>query len=151
MDVSKEVQFLEIDQVKVPKDIGFLIVEDEEDISELMKDTLSEMGFTGQVTLAESVEKAIELSHLENASYDFIISDWNLLGLSGLDLLISLKSENRYKNTPFLMVTANDNVSGMIVAMKKGASDYLVKPWTMEELQSKIAISWSKRLPTLPL
>ncbi len=151
MDVSKEVQFLEIDQVKVPKDIGFLIVEDEEDISELMKDTLSEMGFTGQVTLAESVEKATELSHLENASYDFIISDWNLLGLSGLDLLISLKSENRYKNTPFLMVTANDNVSGMIVAMKKGASDYLVKPWTMEELQSKIAISWSKRLPKLPL
>jgi two-component system chemotaxis response regulator CheY len=151
MDVSKEVQFLEIDQVKVPKDIGFLIVEDEEDISELMKDTLLEMGFTGQVTVAESVEKAIELSHLVNVSYDFIISDWNLLGLSGLDLLISLKSENRYKNTPFLMVTANDNVSGMIVAMKKGASDYLVKPWTMEELQSKIAISWSKRLPTLPL
>jgi two-component system chemotaxis response regulator CheY len=149
MDVSKEVQFLEIDQVKVPKDIGFLIVEDEEDISELMKDTLLEMGFTGQVTVAESVEKAIELSHLVNVSYDFIISDWNLLGLSGLDLLISLKSENRYKNT--LMVTANDNVSGMIVAMKKGASDYLVKPWTMEELQSKIAISWSKRLPTLPL
>ncbi|MCF8059820.1 MAG: response regulator [Bacteriovoracaceae bacterium] len=151
METERTGEYLIFDEVKIPKDIQFLIVEDEEDILELTKDSLIELGFSGQVTAVKSVESAIELSLQNEYCFDFIISDWNLTDLSGLDLLINLRNDLRYKNTPFLMVTANDNISGMIVANKKGVSDYLVKPWTLEELQMKIADCWSKKLPTLPV
>ena len=149
-----EQNYLTIDEVKVPKDLSFLIVEDEADIQELLMDTLIDIGFTGKVQFSDNVEKAInicvEALHNNQRPIDFIISDWNLVDLSGLDLLISLRGHDAYKTTPFLMVTANDNVSGMLVATKKGASEYLVKPWNQEELAQKIALCWDNLVPDVP-
>ena len=153
MDAVNEQNYVLLDEVKVPKNLSFLIVEDEPDIQELLKDSLYDLGFTGEIFFSDTVEKAINISidALEKQNpIGFFISDWNLIGLSGLDLLINLRSHLAYKNTPFLMVTANDNVSGMLVATKKGASEYLVKPWNQEELAQKISMCWDKRLPDIP-
>jgi two-component system chemotaxis response regulator CheY len=154
MDTTKENEFLVINEVKIPKDLRFLVVEDEPDIQELLVDTLEEIGFSGQIEFSDNVEAAIDISVKalkdNNRPIDFFISDWNLIDLSGLDFLITLREHSAYKNTPFLMVTANDNVSGMLVATKKGASEYLVKPWDQEELAQKIAACWEKRLPSIP-
>ncbi len=133
-----------IDEYKVPKNLDFLIVEDENDVAEILKETLIEEGFNGSFTISHSTEEATKLIHETEKPFDFIISDWNLIGLSGLDLLMQVKSERDYKKTPFLMVTANDNVSGMLITIKKGASDYLVKPWEPAELLEKIGSAWHK-------
>ena len=140
-----------LDDVEIPKGISFLIVEDQAEISELIKDNLIDLGFEGAITESDSAEHALELCKrsIEEKGilkpFDFIISDWNLKGLSGLDLLIEIKKISTYQQVPFLMITANDNVSGMLVATKKGASEYLVKPWEEDELATKIALSWDKQ------
>lgn len=144
-------KYVEFDNIKIPSDLHFLIVEDEGDVAELLKESLQEAGFKGQFTLFDSTEEACEFVSTNGKEIDFIISDWNLKGESGFDFLKVIKEKNFCKDTPFLMVTANDNVSGMLVAIKKGASDYLVKPWNEEELLEKVATSWEKCLPPLPL
>ena len=136
------------DELFMPRDLNFLIVDDENDVSELLATALKEFGFTGNFIFASSTEEAISICNRinkeEKPPFDFILCDWNLTGLSGLDLLMMVRSHTVLYDTPFVMVTANDNVSGMLVATKKGCSDYLVKPFTMEELQLKLAISWEK-------
>lgn len=140
-----------LDEIEVPANLNFLIVEDEQDVQGLLKDHLLELGFEGSITVCDSAEEALEIAkeRIEEkgpiGKFDFIISDWNLKGVSGLDLLIEIKNIPSYQKTPFLMVTANDNVSGMLVATKKGASEYLVKPWDDNEIASKIAQSWDKK------
>lgn len=142
---------LVLDEVEVPANLNFLIVEDEQDVQGLLKDHLLELGFLGTITVCDNAEEALEMAkdRIEEkgpiGKFDFIISDWNLRGISGLDLLIEIKNIPSYESTPFLMVTANDNVSGMLVATKKGASEYLVKPWDDNEIASKIALSWDKK------
>lgn len=154
MDQQARKKTIIIDDVEIPVDIHFLIVEDEPDVQELLMDTLVNLGFSGNVKFSESVVGAIEISYLalkkERKPIDFFISDWNLVDMTGLDFLKSIRANSAYKNTPFLMVTANDNVSGMLVATKQGASEYLVKPWNQEELGQKIAMCWNKKLPELP-
>ncbi len=150
MKTSENGTLIFLDEIEIPQGISYLIVEDEGDIAELIKDNLIEFGFEGAITISDSAEHALELCQksIEEKGilrpFDFIISDWNLSGLSGLDLLIEIKKIPEYEKTPFLMITANDNVSGMLFATKKGASEYLVKPWEDKELKTKLALSWDK-------
>lgn len=130
---------------KIPRDLNFLIVDDDSDIRDLLEDSVKEMGFTGEHFRKKSVEDAVDFCQGEKAErIDFILCDWNLEGLSGLDFLIQVRDIQELKDTPFLMVTANDNVSGMLIATKKGCSDYLVKPFSLEELALKVIIAWEK-------
>lgn len=133
-----------IEDIEIPRDIDFLIVEDEEDISEIIKEHLCEAGFKGSFIRLTSMEDAHSRLKERKKPFDFIISDWNLKNKSGLDLLKIIREIPRYKKTPFLMVTANDNVSGLLIASKKGATEYLVKPWEKKELLAKVAYSWSE-------
>lgn len=151
MDKQTFANYIMVDESKIPVDLNFLIVEDEPDVAELLRESLEEEGFKGPFTLASSMEEATTFIANRVAPFDFVISDWNLKEMSGLDLLLQIKEDTRYKDTPFLMVTANDNVSGMLVAIKKGASEYLVKPWDHRELIEKIAASWEKAIPPLPV
>lgn len=143
--------FITIDESKIPADLDFLIVEDEPDVAELLKESLIEEGFIGSFTKVSSMEEATTIIRERKTPFDFIISDWNLKEMSGLDLLLEIKQDSKYNNTPFLMVTANDNISGMLVAIKKGASEYLVKPWDHQELLEKVASSWEKCIPPPPV
>ena len=133
-----------IEDIEIPRDIDFLIVEDEKDISEIIKEHLCEAGFKGSFIRLTSMEDAHSRLKERKKPFDFIISDWNLKNKSGLDLLKIIREIPRYKKTPFLMVTANDNVSGLLIASKKGATEYLVKPWEKKELLAKVAYSWSE-------
>ena len=151
MDKQTFDNYIIIEESKIPADLDFLIVEDEPDVADLLKESLEDKGFKGSFTIALSMEQAQSFISTRTDPFDFIISDWNLQEMSGLDLLLAIKENPEYKNTPFLMVTANDNVSGMLVAIKKGASEYLVKPWDQAELLEKVAASWEKSIPPTPL
>jgi len=117
---------------------NFLILEDEPDVGDLTEECLRVLGLSGSIFHVRNIGQAQEALAKEENKIGFIISDWNLEELSGLDFLIHVRENPTYTNTPFLMVTANDNVSGMLVATKKGANEYLVKPWSPEELEEKV-------------
>lgn len=137
-------------EARIPRNINFLIVDDDTEVSDFLSEALDSFGFTGNKIFAHSVEEAISLCNrsIDNKilKIDYILCDWNLGALSGLDFLMVVRGNKDLMQIPFVMVTANDNVSGMLVATKKGCSDYLVKPFTLEELQLKIAIAWEKHL-----
>ena len=90
---------------------------------------------------AENLSEAY--GHCEDENIDMIISDWNLPDGIGYDLLVKIKATDKFKDTPFLMCTTMDNVEDILNAITAGADDYLVKPWSVEELQEKVMNSWN--------
>ena len=103
-----------------------LLVDDEESVCALLSERLSSAGF--ECSIRESGEKALEL--LESETFDVIISDLNMPGISGLELLAIVRP--KHPLVAFLMVTGVDDVRVGIQAMKQGADDYLTKPFQFE-------------------
>ena len=135
------------DEVAIPKDIHYLIVEDEQDVAEVIQTQIEEMKFEGKIHMVDNIEAAKTL--LNQQKIHFIISDWNLDGPTGLDLLKYIRGHNELGDIPFLMVTANDDISEMLEATELGSSDYLVKPWTQGELKKKIFSAWFNHSRTI--
>ena len=99
------------------------------------------MGFTN---LHEADDGATALPMIEEATasgqpFEFIVSDWNMPQMQGIDLLRKLRADDRYKKLPFLMVTAETEQSNVVVAVKAGVSNFVVKPFSEEILKQKIA------------
>jgi two-component system chemotaxis response regulator CheY len=80
----------------------------------------------------------IQDAHELGQPYEFIVSDWNMPQLTGLDLLKNIRSDERFKTLPFLMVTAEAEQSNVIVAVKAGVSNFVVKPFSIVTLKEKI-------------
>jgi len=72
-------------------------------------------------------------------SIDLVLLDWNMPEMNGYDVLVEMKSNDNYKNIPVMMVTTEGQQSSIVAAIRAGADNYLVKPFTVEELQIKIA------------
>lgn len=121
---------------------SILVLEDDENVRDALIDDLEALGIKGQFHQAASIEQAHEI--LKTITPDMILSDWNLDGPFGFDFLIEVKMNDKLKDKPFVMITGNDEVSGVLVAMKRGADDYLIKPWTQEELLLKLSFAWEK-------
>ena len=69
---------------------------------------------------------------------DLVLLDWNMPGMSGYDVLVEIKSSDKYKSIPVMMVTTESQKSSIVAAVRAGADNYLTKPFTVDELQSKI-------------
>jgi two-component system chemotaxis response regulator CheY len=120
--------------------IKILIVDDKLTMRKVIKNMLDELGFKN-ITLANNGSEAWTL--LEQASsggdpFEFIISDWSMPEMSGLDLLNKVRDDDNYKTTPFLMITAEAEQSNVLVAVKAGVSNFIVKPFTTDVLKEKI-------------
>jgi two-component system chemotaxis response regulator CheY len=87
---------------------------------------------------AEDGIEALELLKRLNRKPDLILLDWNMPGLNGYELLKKLKERNEYKCIPVMMVTTESGKENIVNAIKAGAINYMVKPFTMEELTKKI-------------
>jgi DNA-binding response OmpR family regulator len=125
---------------KIPLDISILIVEDTRSISTQLVSDLKLLGFTGEFGVSETIkESKVALS---KKAYDLIICDWNLPDGEGIELLKLLRNTSKGKEIPYLMCTTVDEVGKIIEAVELGASEYLVKPWTQEELKSKLEHTW---------
>ncbi|MBJ6760884.1 response regulator transcription factor [Myxococcaceae bacterium JPH2] len=109
-----------------------LVVEDEVRVRAFLERGLSEEGFL--VRVCSSGDEARDL--LRDGRFDLVLLDWMIPGLSGLDLLQALRA--RQDITPVLMLTARDAVADRIAALNAGADDYLVKPFSFEELLARI-------------
>lgn len=117
-----------------------LIVDDMSTMRKIIKNMLTKMGCK-QLDEADDglpawdmIQQAYEIGQ----PYEFIVSDWNMPGMTGLDLLKKLKADERFNTLPFLMITAEAEQSNVIIAVKAGVSNFIVKPFSIVTLKEKI-------------
>jgi two-component system response regulator PilR (NtrC family) len=109
-----------------------LVVDDEQDVRDILDSVLKKLDFIPLV--AESGEEALEI--LKNNNIDVILSDLYMPGMDGIELLKRVRTLK--KNVVFLIITAHPTIETAVDAIKKGAYDYLTKPFHIEEVRVKI-------------
>lgn len=112
-----------------------LIVDDFATMRKIVRNQLGQLGFKN---LDEADDGATALPKVQSGGVDFIVADWNMPKMSGLDLLKAVRADENTKNIPFLMVTAEALKENIIAAIQAGVSDYVVKPFTAQVLEEKI-------------
>jgi len=112
-----------------------LVVDDMSTMRRIIKNVLKQIGFTDLVE-AENGQDA--LNKLKAGDIGFIVSDWNMPVMQGIDLLRAVRADADLKHLPFLMVTAEAQKDNIIEAVQAGVSNYVVKPFTAEALQAKL-------------
>jgi len=116
-------------------DVKILVVDDVTSMRNVTKSILMVADYTN-VTLATDGDNALEL--LEKEPYDLIICDWEMPNMSGLEVLIKIRKNEKLKGIPFLMLTGISDKTKADVAIKSGATDYVVKPIQASALIEKI-------------
>jgi two-component system chemotaxis response regulator CheY len=117
------------------KNMKILIVDDFSTMRRIVKNLLGDLGFANTVE-ADDGRTAWPL--LQSGSFDLVITDWNMPGISGIDLLRSIRSDQALKLLPVLMVTAEAQREQIIDAAKAGVSGYIIKPFTAVTLKEKL-------------
>jgi two-component system chemotaxis response regulator CheY len=112
-----------------------LIVDDYNTMVRIIRNLLRQLGFE-HIDDANDGSQALEKMQLRK--YGLVISDWNMEGMTGYDLLQQVRSDPGLSMTPFIMVTAESKTENVIAAKKAGVSNYIVKPFNAQTLKSKI-------------
>ncbi|MBG0790124.1 MAG: chemotaxis response regulator CheY [Desulfovibrionaceae bacterium] len=112
-----------------------LVVDDFSTMRKIVKNILRQLGFNNIVE-ADDGSTAWEVLNKDNI--DFIVSDWNMPNMSGIELLRKVRASEEYADIPFLMVTAEAQQENIIEAVQAKVSNYIVKPFTPETLGQKI-------------
>lgn len=112
-----------------------LIVDDFSTMRRIIKNLLRDLGFTNT---DEADDGNTALPMLKSGKYDFLVTDWNMPGMSGLDLLKAVRADENLKRLPILMVTAEAKRDQIVAAATAGVNGYVVKPFTAAVLKEKI-------------
>jgi len=118
-------------------DMKILVVDDFPTMRRIVKTLLRQLGYTNIIE-AEDGELAYKLLKA-TPDVEFIVSDWNMPNMTGLELLKTVRADDNIKHLPFLMVTAEAEKENIIEAVKSGVSNYVVKPFTAATLKEKMA------------
>lgn len=116
-------------------ELRFLIVDDFSTMRRIIRNLLKESGF---VNAEEAEDGAVALRMLKNGNFDFVVSDINMPNMNGFQLLAEIKKDDKLKNLPFLLVTAEARKEDIVMAAQQGASGYIVKPFTKAILEDKV-------------
>ncbi len=117
------------------KDISILVVDDFPTMRRIVRSLLKELGFTN---VDEAEDGQVGLAKLRGGGFDFVVSDWNMPNLDGLEMLKQIRADDAMKDLPVLMVTAEAKKENIIAAAQAGASGYVVKPFTASTLEEKL-------------
>ncbi len=120
----------------VDKNMPILIVDDYKTMLRIIRNLLSQLGFNN---VDEATDGTMAFSKLEQKPYKLVISDWNMEPMSGLELLKKIRTDERFKTLPFIMITAETKVDNVVVAKKEGVNNYIVKPFNAATLKNKLA------------
>jgi two-component system chemotaxis response regulator CheY len=112
-----------------------LIVDDFSTMRRIIKNLLRDLGFTNT---QEADDGTTALPMLRNGDFDFLVTDWNMPGMTGLDLLKQVRADPKLAALPVLMVTAEAKRDQIIEAAQAGVNGYVVKPFTAQVLKEKI-------------
>lgn len=117
------------------KKMKILVVDDFSTMRRIVKNLLKDLGFTN---VDEADDGNTALPKLQSGKYDFLITDWNMPGMTGLDLLKKVRQDPNLKGLPVLMVTAEAKKEQIVAAAQAGVNGYVVKPFTAAVLKEKI-------------
>ncbi|MCB6184404.1 chemotaxis response regulator CheY [Leeia sp. TBRC 13508] len=117
------------------KNMKFLVVDDFSTMRRIVRNLLKELGFSN---VDEAEDGQIALHKLQNGQFDFVVSDWNMPNMTGIELLKAVRADPGLKALPFLMITAEAKKENIIEAATAGASGYIVKPFTAATLDEKL-------------
>ncbi|WP_017429030.1 chemotaxis response regulator CheY [Vreelandella jeotgali] len=117
------------------KNMSFLVIDDFPTMRRIVRSLLKELGFTN-VEEAEDGQDA--LNKMRAGNFEFVVSDWNMPNLDGLEMLKEMREDDALKDLPVLMVTAEAKKENIIAAAQAGANGYVVKPFTAATLEEKL-------------
>lgn len=117
------------------KDIKILIVDDFSTMRRIVKNLLRDLGFNNT---QEADDGLTALPMLKKGGFDFVVTDWNMPGMQGIDLLKHIRSDDELKHLPVLMITAEAKREQIIEAAQAGVNGYIVKPFTAATLKEKL-------------
>ncbi|MCX4309422.1 MAG: chemotaxis response regulator CheY [Desulfovibrio sp.] len=112
-----------------------LIVDDFSTMRRIVRNILRQLGFNNVV---EADDGTTAWDTINREKIDFIVSDWNMPKMTGIELLRKVRSSEQYADTPFLMVTAEAQQENIIEAVQAKVSNYIVKPFTADTMKQKI-------------
>ena len=119
----------------VSKDLKFLVVDDFSTMRRIIKNLLHDLGYSN-VTEADDGKTALPM--LQAGDFDFLITDWNMPGVAGLDLLKAVRADAKLAKMPVLMLTAEAKREQIVEAAQAGVNGYVIKPFTAETLKEKL-------------
>ncbi|MBQ9274578.1 MAG: chemotaxis response regulator CheY [Succinivibrio sp.] len=117
------------------KNIKILIVDDFSTMRRIIKNLLRDLGFNNT---HEADDGATALPMLEAGDFQFVVTDWNMPIMQGIDLLRNIRKSPKLKALPVLMVTAEAKRDQIVEAAKAGVNGYIVKPFTAATLKAKL-------------
>jgi len=117
--------------------LKLLVVDDSSTMRRIIKNTLARLGHKDVLEGADGVEgwSALDAS----PDVDMLITDWNMPEMNGLELVIKVRADARFKDLPIIMVTTEGGKAEVITALKAGVNNYIVKPFTPQVLKEKLA------------
>ena len=116
-------------------DIKFLVVDDFSTMRRIIKNLLHDLGYKN---VSEADDGNTALPMLKTGKFDFLITDWNMPGMAGLDLLKNVRADAALAGLPVLMLTAEAKREQIVEAAQAGVNGYVIKPFTAATLKEKI-------------
>ena len=115
--------------------IKILVVDDFSTMRRIVKNLIRQIGYAD---IEEAEDGVQAYSKLKRGGFGFVVSDWNMPNMDGLELLKKIRSDDELRDTPVLMVTAEAEKDKVITAIQAGVNNYIVKPFTGEVLKEKM-------------
>jgi two-component system chemotaxis response regulator CheY len=123
------------------KNLKFLVVDDFSTMRRIVRNLLKELGYTN---VDEAEDGSAALQKLKGGNFQFVVTDWNMPVMTGIELLKSVRADPTLKHLPVLMITAEAKKENIIEAAQNGASGYIVKPFTAATLEEKLGKIFEK-------
>lgn len=112
-----------------------LVVDDFSTMRRIVKNLLRDLGFTN---ISEADDGSTALPMLQGGDFDFVVTDWNMPGMQGIDLLKAIRADANLAHLPVLLITAEAKKEQIVMAAQAGVNGYIVKPFTAATLKTKI-------------
>jgi two-component system chemotaxis response regulator CheY len=124
-----------LDGDSMNKDLKFLVVDDFSTMRRIVKNVLQELGYS---RIEEADDGKTALPMLQAGNFDFLITDWNMPGMQGIDLLRAVRADGSLAKLPVLMLTAEAKREQIVEAAQAGVNGYVIKPFTAATLKEKL-------------
>ena len=113
----------------------FLVVDDSSTMRRIIKNTLKRIGHSD---IEEAEDGVVAWEKVLQQKFDMIITDWNMPERNGLELVKLIRAKEEYNSIPIIMVTTEGGKKEVIIALKAGVNNYIVKPFTPQVLKEKL-------------
>ena len=119
----------------IDTNMPILIVDDYKTMLRVLRNFLLQLNFSN---IEEATDGSMALKKLRQQDFGFVISDWNMEPMTGIQLLREVRADDKLKHLPFIMITAESKSENVIAAKQAGVSNYIVKPFSAKTLKSKM-------------